>query len=73
VPDEPTANLDPQTESVLLDAVYELMQGRATLVITHRLVRMEEMDEILVLTRDVSWNATPTRSSRAGAACTVRC
>jgi ABC-type multidrug transport system fused ATPase/permease subunit len=47
--DEPTANLDPITERELLDAVYELMRNRATLVVTHRLVRMEEMDEILVL------------------------
>lgn len=47
--DEPTANLDPVTERRLLDAVYGSMRDRATLVITHRLVRMEEMDEILVL------------------------
>ena len=47
--DEPTANLDPVTERELLDAVYELMRDRATLVITHRLVRMEDADEILVL------------------------
>ncbi|HJQ28633.1 MAG TPA: thiol reductant ABC exporter subunit CydC [Rubrobacter sp.] len=47
--DEPTANLDPVTERELLDAVYGSMRDRATLVITHRLVRMEEMDEILVL------------------------
>ena len=47
--DEPTANLDPITERELMDAAYELMHGRATLVITHRLVRMEDMDEILVL------------------------
>jgi ATP-binding cassette, subfamily C, bacterial CydC len=47
--DEPTANLDPITERELLDATYELMRERATLVVTHRLVRMEEMDEILVL------------------------
>jgi ATP-binding cassette subfamily C protein CydC len=47
--DEPTANLDPITERGLLDATYELIYGRATLVITHRLVRMEDMDEILVL------------------------
>lgn len=47
--DEPTANLDPVTERGLLDAVYGAMRDRATLVITHRLVRMEEMDEILVL------------------------
>jgi ABC-type multidrug transport system fused ATPase/permease subunit len=49
--DEPTANLDPATERELLDAVYRSMQNRATLVITHRLVRMEQMDEILVLER----------------------
>jgi ATP-binding cassette subfamily C protein CydC len=47
--DEPTANLDPATERGLLDAVYRSTQDRATLVITHRLVRMEQMDEILVL------------------------
>jgi ATP-binding cassette, subfamily C, bacterial CydC len=47
--DEPTANLDPITERGLLDATYEAMRNRATLVVTHRLVRMEEMDEILVL------------------------
>ena len=47
--DEPTANLDPETEVGVLDAAYDLMRERATLVITHRLVRMEEMDEILVL------------------------
>jgi ATP-binding cassette, subfamily C, bacterial CydC len=49
--DEPTANLDPATERELLDAVYRSMQDRATLVITHRLVRMEQMNEILVLER----------------------
>jgi ATP-binding cassette, subfamily C, bacterial CydC len=49
--DEPTANLDPTTERDLLDAVYSSTLDRATLVITHRLVRMEKMDEILVLAR----------------------
>ena len=49
--DEPTANLDPETEAGVLEAAYELMPGRATLVITHRLVRMEEVDEILILDR----------------------
>ena len=33
----------------MLDALDKLMQGRTTLVITHRLVAMERMDEILVL------------------------
>jgi ATP-binding cassette, subfamily C, bacterial CydC len=47
--DEPSANLDPITERKLLDAAYEMMRNRAILVVTHRLVRMEKMDEILVL------------------------
>jgi ATP-binding cassette subfamily C protein CydC len=47
--DEATANLDPVTERALLDALDELMQGRTTLMITHRLIAMERMDEILVL------------------------
>ncbi len=47
--DEPTANLDPATEHELLAALYEQVTNRATLVITHRLVHMERMHEILVL------------------------
>ena len=47
--DEPTANLDPATEHELLTALYEPVRERATLAITHRLVHMERMDEILVL------------------------
>lgn len=47
--DEATANLDPLTEQRLLDSLDMLMKGRTTLVITHRLVGMERMDEILVL------------------------
>jgi ATP-binding cassette, subfamily C, bacterial CydC len=49
--DEPTANLDPATEHALLAALYEPAPNRATLAITHRLVYMEQMDEILVLDR----------------------
>jgi ATP-binding cassette subfamily C protein CydC len=47
--DEATANLDPATEQALLHDLDSLMQGRTTLIITHRLVAMEHMDEILVL------------------------
>ena len=49
--DEATANLDPVTEKEVLGAARELMRGRSTLLITHRLVDMESMDEILVLDR----------------------
>jgi ATP-binding cassette subfamily C protein CydCD len=47
--DEPTANLDALTEQELLKALEGLMAGRSTLLITHRLALMEQMDEILVL------------------------
>ncbi len=49
--DEATANLDALTEQEVLKAIRELMEGRTTLMITHRLVGMEWMDEILVLKR----------------------
>ena len=47
--DEPTANLDTGTEQQLMDEVQGLSAGRGTLIITHRLVRLERMDEILVM------------------------
>jgi ATP-binding cassette, subfamily C, bacterial CydC len=47
--DEATAHLDPVTEHALLAAVDELARGRTTLQITHRLLAMEHVGEILVL------------------------
>ncbi|MDX1613029.1 MAG: thiol reductant ABC exporter subunit CydC [Candidatus Promineifilaceae bacterium] len=47
--DEPTANLDPLTERAVLQTVFGLARGRALLLITHRLVGMDAMDEILVM------------------------
>ena len=47
--DEAMAGLDPLTEREVMDEVYQLMKGRTTLVITHRLSGLEKMDEILVL------------------------
>jgi ATP-binding cassette subfamily C protein CydC len=47
--DEPTVNLDAIAEQSVLQAIQSLRQGRATLLVTHRLVEMEMADEILVL------------------------
>jgi ATP-binding cassette, subfamily C, bacterial CydCD len=47
--DEPTANLDSLSEMRVLASIRQLMEGRSTLMITHRLVGMEWMDEILVI------------------------
>ena len=47
--DEATANLDQITEQRVLSTIHSLMEGRTTLMVTHRLVGMEWMDEILVM------------------------
>jgi len=47
--DEPTANLDPLTEKHILETLFEVMQGKTTLLITHRLVGLENVNEILVM------------------------
>ena len=49
--DEPTANLDAATERALWRDLSHLMARRSTLIITHRLIGMEQMDEILTLHR----------------------
>lgn len=47
--DEPTANLDPVTEHQVLGSLFNAMHGKMSLLITHRLVGLEELEEILVL------------------------
>jgi thiol reductant ABC exporter CydC subunit len=49
--DEPTANLDPATERDLLAALAPLLNGRTTILITHRPAGLAQVDEILVLDR----------------------
>jgi ATP-binding cassette subfamily C protein CydCD len=47
--DEPTANLDPLTENDVLATLFETMRRKTSLLITHRLVGLENVDEILVM------------------------
>jgi thiol reductant ABC exporter CydC subunit len=47
--DEPTSGLDPITEGRVMHSLFELFEGRTTILISHRLVAMEELDEIIVL------------------------
>ena len=47
--DEPTANLDALTERHVLNTLFETMKDRTFLLITHRLLGLENMDEILVM------------------------
>jgi ATP-binding cassette, subfamily C, bacterial CydC len=47
--DEPTANLDALTEKQVLDTLFHVMKQKTSLLITHRLIGLENMDEILVM------------------------
>ncbi|GAA3397167.1 hypothetical protein GCM10020369_76470 [Cryptosporangium minutisporangium] len=47
--DEPTANLDPATADALTHDLLTATEGRATVLITHRLAGCERVDEVLVL------------------------
>jgi ATP-binding cassette, subfamily B, bacterial len=47
--DEPTSALDPATESAIMETIKELMRGRTTLIATHRLATIHNLDHIIVL------------------------
>ena len=47
--DEPTSALDPSTESAIMGTIFELMRGRTTLIVTHRLTTVHGLDRIVVL------------------------
>jgi ABC-type multidrug transport system fused ATPase/permease subunit len=47
--DEPTSALDPTTESAIMATIKELMKGRTTLIVTHRLSTIHNVDQIIVL------------------------
>ncbi len=50
--DEATSALDNETEQKVQRSLYELSEGRTTLVIAHRLSTIKNADEIIVLTAD---------------------
>jgi ABC-type multidrug transport system fused ATPase/permease subunit len=47
--DEPTAHLDALTEREVMREIVRAGEGRATLLVTHRLVSLAAFDEVLVL------------------------
>jgi ATP-binding cassette subfamily B protein len=47
--DEPTSSIDSRTEGVILDALDELMDGRTSFIVAHRLSTVHHADQILVL------------------------
>ena len=49
--DEPTSALDPSTEAAIMDTIKDLMRGRTTLIATHRLATIHDVDRIVVVDR----------------------
>ncbi|MDN5848160.1 MAG: ATP-binding cassette domain-containing protein [Nitrococcus sp.] len=47
--DEATSSLDAESERFVQDGLEQLMRGRSTLIIAHRLATVRKVDEILVL------------------------
>jgi ATP-binding cassette subfamily C protein CydC len=47
--DEPTAHLDPDTRDAVLDDILAATAGRAVLLITHDLARLDRWDEVAVV------------------------
>ena len=47
--DEPTSSIDSKTEGVILDALEDLMEGRTSFMIAHRLSTVRDADLIVVL------------------------
>jgi len=47
--DEPTAHLDPLTGRAFMQSLQEISTGRSIIIITHQLIELDWMNEILVL------------------------
>jgi ATP-binding cassette subfamily B protein len=47
--DEATANIDPENESIIQTAIYELVKDKTVLIIAHKLSTIKQADQILVL------------------------
>jgi ATP-binding cassette, subfamily C, bacterial CydC len=49
--DEPSANLDVHTEKKIFKMIFERAHDQTLVLITHRLVNMDQMDQIIVMDR----------------------
>jgi ATP-binding cassette subfamily B protein/subfamily B ATP-binding cassette protein MsbA len=49
--DEPTSSLDVENEELVIQSLRQLMRGRTTLIVAHRLATIRDVDRIFVLDR----------------------
>src|SRR6185503_12781992 len=47
--DEPTSALDVESEAQVVASLFELMRGRTTLMVAHRLSTIQRVDQVLVI------------------------
>ncbi len=47
--DEPTSAVEPESEALIIEALERLMQGRTTLVVSHRLSLARTADRVVVI------------------------
>ncbi len=66
--DEPTSALDPATEAAIMETIKDLMRGRTTLIATHRLATIHDVDRIVVVERGriVEQGSGPELLARGG-------
>jgi thiol reductant ABC exporter CydD subunit len=65
--DEPTAQLDPESESAVVDGIEALRRGRTVLLIAHRLTTVVRADRIALVARGrVVEEGTPRQLGSAG-------
>ncbi|OON98839.1 MAG: hypothetical protein ATN35_03325 [Epulopiscium sp. Nele67-Bin004] len=47
--DEATSNIDTETEGIIQEALYKMMENRTTIMVAHRLATIQHSDNIIVL------------------------
>ncbi len=47
--DEATANIDPETEWLIQEALFKMIEGKTSLIIAHRLATLKQIDSLIVV------------------------
>ena len=66
--DEPFAGLDPVTEQDLLDALFEVLEGRTVVLVTHHLQGVSACDRVVFIEEGrVAIDGSPEQLERENA------